>query len=610
MKRIKVNFDLIKIIISIVLYGASYLFTNNLKLVLLMLSYVIISYELYIASFKKILKKDFFDENFLMIIATIGAFFIKKYEESVMVILLFQIGEYLSDLAVDNSRKRITDLLDLKVEKLHLKKGENYEDIDIKEARLGDVFIVKPGERIALDGRVIEGRSMVDTSAITGEVVPIRAEKESCVLSGFINQDSMLVVEATSVYETSVATKIITSLENSTEKKSETEKFITRFAKIYTPIVVLIAVLLTLIPTLMGYRFDTYLYRSLIFLVTSCPCALVLSVPLGYFCGIGRMSHDKILVKGSNELDLLSKLDIIAFDKTGTITEGVYEVVEVCSKNEDNDELLRLASYAEYYSIHPIARSILNKYNKKIDESKITDFKEISGKGVTLKYDKKRLVVGNDKLMQQEKISYEKVKKTGTIIYIAKENTFLGYIVISDKIKESAKHLVANLKEVGIKDFWVLSGDKEESVKSVCQSISITSYKAELLPTEKVEVMKDLRKRGITAFVGDGINDAPVLMVSDLGISMGLHGSDAAIDASSVVLMQDDLSNISKAIKISHFTTSIVRENIIFALVTKFAILLLALFGYTTIFLAVFADVGVTLLTILNTIRIMIHKIK
>ena len=562
----KINFDLIKIIISFTLFGLSYLMPNNLKLLFLALSYIIISYEIYRKAIKKMKKGQIFDENFLMILATIGAFIINKQEESVIVILLFQIGEYLSDLAVDNSKKKITDLM--------------------------------------------AGKSYVDTSYLTGEVIPKVVEKESEVLSGYINTDSLLEICATSIYETTTAQKIINSIEEAATKKAKAEKFITKFAKIYTPIIVWIAIFLTLIPTLIGLDFNTYLYRSLIFLVTSCPCALVISVPLGYFCGIGRMSHEHILVKGSNELDILDQIEIMALDKTGTLTEGVYEVVEIESSKIEKRELIKLLSYAEYYSTHPIAKTVLNLFPEKIDENKISNFKEISGYGVILQYENQRLIVGNDKLMQQENIIYKKEKKEGTVVYIARENEFLGYIVIADKLKNTAINMIKELRHIGIKEIVILSGDQKEAVKTIGEKLHVDYYKAELLPNEKVREVEKLKEKGMVAFVGDGMNDAPVLSTSNLGISMGMSGSDIAIEASSIVIMKEDLTKINEAIKIARMTKKVVKSNIVFALLTKFIILALSLLGYTTIWLAVFADVGVTLLTILNTLKIMIIKIR
>ncbi len=609
MKNIKIDNDLFKIIITILIFIISFLFEGLVKNILLLLGYIIISYELYISSFKSILKGEIFDENLLMIIATIGAIVINKYEESVMVILLFEIGEYLSDLAINNSRKKITSLIDLRVEAVNLKTETGLKKVDIKKVKLGDVFVVKPGEKIGLDGVVIEGKSSVDTSSLTGENVPKIVDKNSKVLSGFINKDSSIAIKATSVYETSTATKIINMIENSNDKKTDTEKFITKFSKIYTPTIVFIALLIAVIPTFLGKDFKTYLYRALIFLVTSCPCALVISIPLGYFCGIGRLSREKILAKGSIELDKLSAIKVVALDKTGTITEGVFEIIDINSYNIEKDELLEIAAYSEYYSIHPIAKSILSKYNKKIDEQKIKNFKEISGNGVTLMYQNSKIIMGNSKLLDKNNIKYKKINKSGTIVYIARDNIYLGYIIISDKIKQTSLNIVSLLNSINIKNIVMLSGDKLENVKDVCKKLNIENYYASLLPNQKVEKIKELKSEGLVAFIGDGINDIPVLKVCDLSISMGINGSDAAREVSDVILMQDDLDKIVDAIKISRFTKKIIKSNICFSIIIKLLILVLGILGCTTIYLAVFADVGVTIIAILNTLRIMIKKI-
>lgn len=607
MKKIEINEDLIKIIISAILLLLA-LKIKSLKNIFLILSYIIISYELYINSFKSLLKKEIFDENFLMIIATLGAIFIKEYEESVVVILLFQLGEYLSDLAVNNSKKKITALMDLKCDYINLKTAAGIEKKDIKEIKLGDIFIVKPGEKVGLDGIVIDGEGLVDTKALTGESTPRHVMKNSNLLSGFISEDSILTVKATSIYETSTSTKIINIIENSNEVKTDTEKFITKFSKIYTPIVVILAILIVIIPTLLGKDFHTYLYTALVFLVTSCPCALVISIPLGYFCGIGRCSKENVLIKGSRELDKLSKIKSIALDKTGTITEGIFQVEKIKPTKITKDELLKLAAHTEYYSLHPIARAILKKYSQKIDETKIKNFQELSGKGVKACYENSVILLGNKELMKENNITIEEVNSIGSTIYISKDNKYIGYLTVADKIRKSSYSLVDFLEKLGIKDIVILSGDKKENVEKVCQEIGINKYYSELLPTSKVEKISKMKEKNLTAFVGDGINDAPVLKISDLGISMGNIGSDAAIEASDIVLMKDDLSKIPEAIKIAKLTNKIVKFNISFAITAKIIILLLGIFGYTTIWLAVFADVGVTLLAVLNTLRIMIKK--
>lgn len=610
MKKNIINEGLGKIIISILLFLLSFSFSGITHNIFLLLSYIVISYELYIDSWQSIRKKEIFDENLLMILATIGAILIEKYEEAVIVILLFQIGEYLSHKAVHHSKEKITSLMDLRCETINLKTDKGIQEADIQEIKVGDLFVVKPGEKIGLDGVVIEGNSSVDTSSLTGENVPQRVFKDSKVMSGFVNKDSLLTIKATTTHETSTAAKIIHMIENSTELKTTTERFITKFSKVYTPVVVILAILLTIIPVLLGGNVETYLYRSLVFLVTSCPCALVISIPLGYFCGIGRLSHEGILAKGSREIDQLNKIEIIALDKTGTITEGVFEVTNIWSDSIKTDELLSIAAHAEYYSLHPIAKSIVAYYGKEIDEKQVTHFQEFSGKGVEVQLNQTNILLGNSKLMQEKDITFDPINSIGNVIYVAQDKKCIGYLIISDKIKKSSFPLVNSLKEIGIKKVVMLSGDKLENVQKVSQKVGINHYFAELLPLQKVEKIKLLKKEGVVAFVGDGINDAPVLKMSDVGISMGGVGSDAAIEASDVVLMHDDLEKIRTSILIAKMTRKIVKFNIFFAISAKIVILLLGIVGVTTIWLAVFADVGVTILAILNTLRIMVKKVK
>lgn len=603
MKKIEINEDFIRIIISIIFLILGLIFSNNV--ILLTISYVFVSKEVYYNAIKNIKDGEIFDENFLMIIATLGAFYIKEYPEAVLVMLLFSIGEYLSDQAVDNSKKAIVDLMDLRSDKINLKsKGV----VDVSEAKVGDVFIVAPGEKIALDGTVIKGKSHLDTSSLTGESIPRGVSKNSEVLSGTINLEGMLEIKATKTFETSTASKIIDIIEHSENKKTKAEKFITRFSKIYTPIVVLLALLVVIIPSLLGANFDTWLYRALEMLVISCPCALVISVPLGYFSGIGRCSKEGILVKGSNILDDLLTIDTIIFDKTGTITEGVFEVTKIHSVNNNNDEILKLAVSAEANSNHPIAKSIKNAYDKKIN-CKITNFKEISGLGISCNIDKDKILVGNKKFLEKNKIEIENNKEVGTIVYIAKNNQFLGYIVISDKIKENVKENLNDLKHEEIKSLIMLSGDDDVIVKNIANNLKLDKSFGNLLPQDKVDILNSYKKNTKVAFVGDGINDAPVIKLADVGIAMGGIGSDATIEASDIVLMQDKLEKLVDVIKISKITKKIVLTNIIFAISFKVIMLILAIFGITPIWLAIFADVGVTLLSVLNSLRIFKTKI-
>ena len=610
--KFRLNEDIIKIIISAILFVISLFFKEykTIYLILLVCSYLIVSFEIFVDAFKKILKGNLFDENTLMIIATISAFIIGEYPEAVMVMLLFELGEYLSDLATTNSKESITKLMDLRSDYVNLKNGDLVEKTDIKEAKVGDIFVVKPGEKVPLDGIVIEGKTFVDTASLTGESVPRGINVGDSVLSGFVNNSGLITVKATSEFRTSTASKIINMLENSDEKKANTEKFITKFSRIYTPVVVLLAVLFVLIPTLMGYDFNDYLYKALVFLVTACPCALVISVPLGFFCGVGRASKEGILVKGSDGLDSLDKLETIVFDKTGTITEGKFEVRDIVSDEVSTDKLLELAAYGEYYSNHPIAKSIVKAYKEKIDEKEIKDYKEISGYGVLVNVFDRKLIIGNDKLFTKEKIDIPKIDAFGTIVYVACDSKYLGYLVVGDKIKDSALNLVSNLKKVGVNRVVMLSGDKYYMVKKVADEVKKKKYYAEELPTDKVQKLKDIKKESFTAFVGDGINDAPVIKEADLGVSMGGIGSDAAIEASDIVLMHDNLNKISDAIKIAKMTQGIVKFNIVFALGFKFLMLILATFGFASIWMAVFADVGVTLLAVLNALRIMKKKIQ
>ena len=603
--KIKLNSDLIKIIISAILFILSLFFKDNIYLILLVCSYLVVSYEIFIDAVKKIFQGEIFDENTLMIIATISAFIIGEYPEAVMVMLLFEFGEYLSDLAVDNSKESITKLMDLRSDYVNLKNGDEIEKVDIKKARVGDLFLVKPGEKVPLDGVIVSGNTSLDTSSLTGESIPKEVNVGDSVLSGFVNGSGLITVKATSEFSNSTASKIINMLENSNEKKTKAEKFITRFSKIYTPIVVLLAVLLVLIPMLLGGNFNEWFYKALVFLVTACPCALVISVPLGFFCGVGRASREGILIKGSDGLDSLNKLETIIFDKTGTITEGKFEVRDIVSNGVSKEELLKYAAYLEYYSNHPIALSIVKAYNGKIDESEIKDYKELSGQGIKGIVFSKKLMIGSENLFSKEGIIIPKVKAFGTVVYVICDDKYIGYLVIGDKIKESANNLVNNLKKIGINRTVMLSGDNKNIVCEVANKVNIDEYYAELLPIDKVEKLKEIKKTTFTAFVGDGINDAPVIKEADLGISMGSIGSDAAIEASDVVLMHDNLSKIVVAIKIAKVTQSIVKFNIVFALGFKLLMLVLATFGFASIWMAVFADVGVTLLAVLNSLRIM-----
>lgn len=600
MKRI--NEDLLKIIISTILFIISFFIKDNrfMYFAILLVSYVVISYELYINTYKSILEKEFFDEDTLMILATIGAFCIGEYVEAVLVILLFQLGEYLSDVASSRTKDSITSLMDLRSDTIHLLKNGVRKTVLTSKAKLGDMFEVLPGEIVPLDGMVEDGISLLNTASLTGESVPREVGKGDIVLSGVENLSGVLKIKATSTYETSTASKIIDLMEHSNDKKTKTEKFITKFSRIYTPVVVLLAILIAIIPVFFNINFKDSLYQALVFLVMSCPCALVISVPLGFFQGIGRCSREKILVKGSNELDSLSSIEAIAFDKTGTITEGKFKVTDIISKNKKID-LLKIAAHCEVYSNHPIAKSIIDSYDGEIDKDKVSNYKEISGKGISCKYDGVIYYLGNSLYMNDKHIEVDDIDTYATIIYIASKNEYLGYLVISDAIKRGAKKTISNLKNLGIKRILLLSGDNEKIVKSISNKVGINEYYDSLLPQDKVERVEELTKEYVVAFVGDGMNDAPVIKRADIGISMGGIGSDVAIEASDVVLMKDEIEAIPKAIKISKLTKRVVKYNIFLAIAVKTVVLILALLGFPSIWMAIVADVGVTLLSVLNT---------
>ena len=599
-----INEDLVKIIISFILFIISFFISSEtIKLILIVVGYIIVAYEMYIEAFNDFKDGEIFNEELLMILATLGAFYIHSYEEALMVILLFQLGEYLENLAVNKSKASITKLMDLRVDTVNI---EDKGKVKLEEAKVGDIFIVKAGEKVPLDGVVVDGETYIDTSSLTGESVPRKVAKDENILSGCINKESLIKVQATTTSKDSTVQKIINLIENSNEKKSETETFIRKFAKIYTPIIVVSAFLLVLIPTLMGYNFNDWLYRALVFLVTSCPCALVISVPLGFYSGIGKASKEGILIKGSSELEKLLNIDYLLLDKTGTITEGVFEVTEI-NTEMDEDKFLNIVASVEENSNHPIATAIKNKNKEKLLEVK--NHKEITGKGLSCTINNKEILVGNDKLLNENNISFDKVNKAGTVVYLSINNEYKGYLLVSDKIKETSKSL-SEVKEVIKQEIIILSGDSKNIVESVSKEVGADKYYGELLPEDKVEYVEKYKKQGKVMFVGDGVNDAPVIKMSDVGVSMGGIGSDAAIEASDIVLMRDDLSKIKTAVNIAKVTDRKVKESIIFALVVKAIVLLLGIFGLSTIILAVFADVGVTLLVILNVITIFYKKIK
>ena len=604
------NIVLARVILAIVLFSLAMIFTSapTFKISLLGISYLIAGYDILIKALKNIIKGKIFDENFLMGIATLGAIGIKDYPEAVMVMVLYQIGEYLQDKAVEKSQNSITELMDIRPDYANLEKDGDLIKISPYEVKIGDTIIVKTGEKIPLDGIIIDGTATLDTSALTGESRPREAKIGDEAISGCINTNGLLKIRVTKEYGQSTVSKILDLVENASSKKTKTENFITKFAKIYTPVVVLAALFLAILPPLiLGSNFSVWINRALTFLVISCPCALVISVPLGFFAGIGGASKCGILVKGSSYLELLSKPETIVFDKTGTLTQGCFKVVKIVQQEETTkEELLELTAYAESYSNHPIALSIKKAYDKNIDKNRISEISEIAGNGVRAEINGCSILVGNENLLKNHNISYQKANETGTIVYTAKNSNFLGYIVISDKLKEDAQKAIMELKKLKLQTV-MLTGDTEESGLTVAKELNIDKAYTQLLPIDKVDKIEDIieqkTKNKSVIFVGDGINDAPVLTRADVGIAMGGLGSDAAIEAADVVIMDDKPTKVATAIKIAKQTLTIVKENIAFALGIKVLFLILGAFGFVTMWGAVFADVGVTLIAVLNSLR-------
>ena len=604
--------NLIQIIISAILFVIGLLvpFSNGwITKGIYIGAYLIVGLEIIIKAIKNIFKGEVFDEHFLMAVATIGAFAIGEFPEAVAVMLFYQIGELFQDYAVDKSKESITNLMDIRPDVAVVKRNGKLETLKPETVKIGEEIVVKPGEKIPLDGTIIDGSSMLDTSALTGESVPRSAKIGEKVLSGCINQSGVLTIKVEKEFGESTVSKILDLVENASNKKSKSENFITKFAKIYTPTVVGIAILLAIIPPflLKWESFSEWLERALTFLVVSCPCALVISIPLGFFGGIGGASRKGVLIKGSNYLELLSKTDIFVFDKTGTLTEGVFEVQKINPVDISEEELLKIAAYAESYSNHPISASIKKAYQKEINQEIIEKTEEISGKGIISQIENKTVVIGNNKIMQEKGIEYKECNDIGTILYVAVNNKFEGSIVIADKIKEDAKQTIQGLKRNNVSKTVMLTGDKKEIAEKVAKQIEIGEVYTDLLPDQKVEKVEELMKqkteKGKLAFVGDGINDAPVLAISDIGIAMGGLGSDAAIEAADIVIMNDKPSKILEAIKISNKTMRIVKQNIIFAISVKILVLILGACGIATMWEAVFADVGVSFIAILNSLR-------
>ena len=572
--------------------------------------YAVIGWDIVWKAVTNILHGQVFDENFLMTIATIGALILGEHSEGVAVMLFYQVGEWFQSYAVSKSRKSIASLMDIRPDYANVERNGKLEQVDPYEVNIGDTIVVKPGERVPLDGKIIKGTSALDTSALTGESMPRDVEPGMEVISGCINQTGILTIQTTKKYGESTVAKILDLVENASDKKGKTENFISRFARYYTPIVVFAAIALAILPPLVtGQPFSVWIYRALTFLVISCPCALVISIPLSFFGGIGGASKIGVLVKGSNYLESLAHTEVVVFDKTGTLTKGSFAVSQIKAIDMKEEQLLELAAYAEDYSNHPISQSIQKAYGKKIDNSRISDVQEIAGHGVRAVIDGKTVLAGNAKLMNMENIAYTPSDAIGTVIYLACNGKYAGYIVIEDEVKADAPAAIRALKEVGVRKTVMLTGDADAVGKKVAQKLGLDQAYTELLPADKVDrveaMLKQTSEKGKLVFVGDGINDAPVLARADVGIAMGGLGSDAAIEAADVVLMTDEPSKISAVVRIARKTIRIANENIVFALGVKLLVLILGATGYANMWAAVFADVGVSVIAILNAIRAM-----
>ena len=601
-----------RIIIAAILFIVATVIDVNAEWVnisIYLISYIIVGGDIIKRAIRNISRGKVFDENFLMSIATIGAMLIGEYPEGIAVMLFYQVGELFQSYAVDKSRRSIADAMDIRPDYANVKRGDEVIKIDPDEVQIGDIIVIKPGERVPLDGKVIEGNSMVDTSALTGESVPREVEVGHEILSGCININGVITAEVTKEYGESTVSKILDLVENASSKKSQSEQFITKFARYYTPIVVILAVFIAIIPPLVieGATFSDWIYRALAFLVVSCPCALVVSIPLSFFGGIGGASRKGILVKGSNYLEALAEAEIIVFDKTGTLTKGVFNVQEIHPEGITKEELLELTSYAESYSNHPISNSLKQAYGKEIDNGRISDVEEISGHGVIAAVDGKKVAAGNIKLMKKLNIPCYEGEAVGTVVHVGIDDKYAGYIVIADEVKEDSARAIKELKEAKIKQTVMLTGDTKNVASKVAKQLGLDKVYSELLPGDKVEKVEELlaqkSAKGKLAFVGDGINDAPVLARADIGIAMGGLGSDAAIEAADIVIMTDEPSKIATAIKVSKKTLRIAHQNTVFSIGIKIIVLILSAFGIATMWAAIFADVGVTIIAVLNAFR-------
>ena len=614
---LKMNRQFIKIIISLLLATISFFIKFNIEIVnntLYVIAYIVVGYDILSKAIRNIFKGKVFDENFLMTVATIGAIFIGELQEAVAVMLFYQVGELFQNYAVEKSRKSVASLMNLRPDYANLYCGEEIIQVDPDEIKIGEIILVKPGEKIPLDGIIVEGESMINTQALTGETVPQKVTINDEVLSGCINNDGILKIKVNKEFGESTVSKILDLVENASSRKSKSERFISKFAKYYTPIVVIIAVGLAVIPSIVIKEalFSEWLYRALSFLVVSCPCALVISIPLSFFGGIGAASRKGVLIKGSNYLETIANTEIIVCDKTGTLTEGVFQVQKIDAIGYTDDILLRYAAYAEYFSNHPISHSLKQAYNKEINKKKITKTQEISGKGVLATVDGKQVLIGNEKLMEEYNIKFQKSKEIGTIVYVAINDKFAGTILIADKIKGDSYKAIKLFKDSNIKKIVMLTGDHKNISDDVAKKLNIDEYHAELLPQDKVywveKLMRQKSPSGKLIFVGDGINDAPVLALADIGVAMGGLGSDASIEAADVVIMTDEPSKIANSIQISKKTMTIVKENIIFSIIVKISVLILSVFGFASMWEAVVADVGVSVIAIINALRILKMK--
>lgn len=602
--------EVVKLVIALIIFATAFfkVVPGKIATWLFVAAYILSGYEVLLKSIKNIFRGEVFDENFLMSIATLGAFAINKPGEAAAVMIFYNVGELFEDYAVGKSKKSIIQLMNIKPKIANLKKGNEIKVVEPEELKVGDIIVVKAGEKIPVDGVIVNGETTINTSALTGESVPRKVKVDDEVLAGCINESDVIEVKVTKEFKDTAINEIIELVKNSNKAKSKTELFITKFAKVYTPIVVVLALILAFVPPIfVGFQnLGEWVKRALVFLVTSCPCAIVLSVPLGYFAGIGKAGKEGVLIKGSNYLDVLTKANTMVLDKTGTITKGNFEVSKIVLAEEiGEEELLEIAAVAESMSNHPIAKSIISKVNKKISQEEIEEYKEIAGMGIKAKYHGDEIVAGNAKLLEKEEIKYYPCNEIGAIVYVAKNKKYLGAIVISDTVKPDSKEAIEGFKKNGINKICMLTGDNKEIAENIAKQVGIEEVHYNLLPGEKVkELQKIKNEQNVVIAIGDGINDSPVLAEADIGASMGLNGQDLAIETSDIVIMDGKLSSFNKAINISKRTKKIIMQNIYFALGIKAIVLVLGAFGISTMWEAVFADVGVTFITVLNSLRI------